>query len=493
MDSRTPQVEYLHYAWLVVRKRRRLITVVALSTLAAVMFFSYLVTPVWEASALVHVERTSKQNLSLFRDVNLPVPEAAASSDTALGLIPLLTGTSMAYDVVTTFGLDELSREKRLEPSTARDVIKNLMVDIVYGPLWLWRGWQEPNWTDKAAEEFAEDWIDVEEEEQRTGVIRITVFGESPQQATEIANGMIELLETRTLELSRGQAGSAYDFVSQELGEAEENVKSAEAEVEEFQRDAGLYAPDETRRLLVEQVNGLEMELLATTRLVGQVQTSLRGLARGEQDQPASTFVQANISLSPVIIDLQTRLVELHARRSALLVEHTEAYPDVLVLEAEIERNLEQLRDALEVELANLVAREKELRQSVEEVERRLATMPEKEMELARLQQAVEVRRSILGALRTRQAQLAIERESVANEYGIRVLDRAYLPPGTDADWPIWGLNLVMGLMLALTFGLGGAFVAEYWNEPIRTERDVRQLLGVPLLGRFPDLTDEDS
>ena len=486
METPPPQLEYLQYAWFVIRKRKWMMTVIGLTAFAAVQFFGYLVTPVWEGTTLLLVERTSKQNVSVFREVDMPVG-AGTGGDPALELIPLLTGWNMAYDVVREYGLDDLTREQRYNPATLRDVIKNFMVDVVYSPYYLVRGWQEPNWADKAAEDFIEDSIDIEEEEEKTSVINLTVYGESPQLAADIANGMARLLEQRTLEFSRSKAATVYEFVARQVDEAQVNLEKAQEDVVRFQNANDLYGPDESRRLRVEKLDQLRTDLVATRRLQGELASSLVA------SQTGSEFLQANIDLSPVIRQIEVSLVTLNARRSALLLEKTPDHPDVRIVDTEIERNRQQLKQALGAESAMLTVRAGALEENIQELESQVRAMPEKEMELTRLLQVLAINRSVFETLKSRLEQLAMAQASVSNEYTIRVLDRAFVPPGRDQDWPLWWLNVVAGLFLGLVFGVGGAFFLEYWNHPVRTARDVERSLGLRFLGRFPELSVRDS
>ena len=491
METAAAQIEYLQYVWLVFRKRKWMMAVIGLATFAAVQFFGYLVTPVWEGTTLLLVERTSKQNLSIFREVDIPVASNdTGGGDTALDLIPLLLGWNMGYDVVRQFGLDEQMREKRFSPPTLRDVIKNLMVDIIYSPYYLIRGWEEPNWTDRAAEEFVEDWLDIKEEEEGSGVINLTVYGETPQQAMDVANGMAALLEQRTQAFSRSRAAAAYEFAAAQVDQAEANLKKAEDNVARFQEVNGLYGVEDNRRLLVQKLDKFRTDLISTRRLREEVNSSLLG---GAQSRSSTQFLQANIELSPVIRQIETALVALNARRAALLLEKTPDHPDIKVVDAEIERNQQQLKDALSVENATLTVREQELERDIQELEAQIRGMPEKEIELARLQQVLMINRSVFETLKSRRERLAVEQQSVGNEYTIRVIDRAFVPPGRDQDWPLWWLNILAGLFLAFVFGVGGAFVVEYWNEPVLSSREVEQVLGVRLLGRFPELDRRDS
>jgi succinoglycan biosynthesis transport protein ExoP len=486
MEAHTPQIEYLHYAWLVVRKRKWMILGVGLATFAIVQFFGYLVTPIWEGTTLVLVERTSMQNVSVFREVDMPVT-GAAGDNPAAELVPLLTGSNMAYDVVREFHLDDLTRKKRMDPPTMRDVIKGAIVDALYSPLYLIRGWQEPNWTDKAADEFVEDWVDVKEEEERTGVINITVNGESPQLAADVANGMVTFLEQRTEQFSRAKAAQSYPVVSRQVAEAEANLKRSEEALVRFQEAAGVYGPEESRRLLVEKLDQLRTDLESTRRRQGELASSMVA------GQANNQFLQANIDLNPVIGQIQGALVTLNARRSALLLEKTPDHPDVKVVDAEIEKNRRQLTEALAVENSMLNVRTGELGKSIQDVQSQIFAMPKKETELARLQQLVTINRQVFETAKSRLEQVAMDQQSTNNEYTIRVLDRAYVPPGRGQDWPVWPLNILAGILLGLMFGVGGAFGLEYWNRPVLAARDVEQVLGLRFLGRFPELEQGDS
>jgi len=180
------------------------------------------------------------------------------------------------------------------------------------------------------------------------------------------------------------------------------------------------------------------------------------------------------------------------AKRSALLLERTAAHPEVEVIDTEIARNQQQLKDALAAESSTLRLRETELQRNISDLESSARGIPGKEMELARLQQVAAINRTVFETLRSRLEQLAMDKQSMSNEYTIRVLDRAYVPAGRDQDWPLWWLNIVAGLFLAVAFGIGGAFVLEYWNRPVLAARDVEQA-GLRFLGRFPELDDRNS
>ena len=49
-------------------------------------------------------------------------------------------------------------------------------------------------------------------------------------------------------------------------------------------------------------------------------------------------------------------------------------------------------------------------------------------------------------------------------------------------------LNVAIAAILGLFCGLGAAFFLEYMNRTIRTTDDVKEYLGLPVLGAIPDI-----
>ena len=517
MQPPNAKIEYVHYFWLVVRKRKGLIAYVALGTLFAVCFFGFLITPVWEGTSLVLVERASKQSLGLFKDVDMPVSEQGGG--VALELIPTLTGWNMAYDIVKKYHLDERMRIRRQERPTLRDKIKGLMADVAYSPLTLmeWLGLRptaDPDWVDKAADDFIEDWLDIEEVEEGTSVISLTVYGETEELATEISNDMVMMLKDKTRSFTREGAENSLGFVENQVEVAAHNQRQAEDALASYKAANRLFSLDDDRRLKVEKIDQYQTALLNTKKERQEAEANIAAVERELSRTPERKILSATLEKNPVIVSLEDRIVDLELKRASLLVEKEEGHPDLQVLSAQVAQAKTELKSAvqsvveaqteainpdyqgllsrsvdLKVQSDTLTARQSAFKDILAGLERDLDALPEKEIELRRLSQIVDINKSVYDTLKTRLERLRIEQGTENNEYNIRVLDRAFVPPSRDQDWPVWWLNIAVGIFLGGIFGFGTAFVMEYWNEPVLTITDVEEGIGVPLLGRVGDLT----
>ncbi len=92
MQTQSSKSDTMRYVVFVILKRKGLLCLTGLVTFFSIIFFSYLINPTWEGLSQIVVERNSKQQLSIFKDVNQPVHEGGGESATALNLLPVLSG-----------------------------------------------------------------------------------------------------------------------------------------------------------------------------------------------------------------------------------------------------------------------------------------------------------------------------------------------------------------------------------------------------------------
>lgn len=55
------------------------------------------------------------------------------------------------------------------------------------------------------------------------------------------------------------------------------------------------------------------------------------------------------------------------------------------------------------------------------------------------------------------------------------------------------GLKIMIGILVGMTLGLGGAFYQEYAQRTINTVKEAQQYLGLPVLGSIPEFGDDTS
>ena len=76
------------------------------------------------------------------------------------------------------------------------------------------------------------------------------------------------------------------------------------------------------------------------------------------------------------------------------------------------------------------------------------------------------------------------------NMDNVRILARAQLPVGPIS--PRLTLNIAIGFIIGAMFGIGLAFLLEFLDKTVKTEQEIENLTGIPVLGSIPRMTEED-
>ncbi len=155
--------------------------------------------------------------------------------------------------------------------------------------------------------------------------------------------------------------------------------------------------------------------------------------------------------------------------------------PQIGALNQRIRTGHEALQAAVRASLESLGHRSEALSSEIDSLRTHLLTFPGKETRIAQL----EIERDILQdtySYLLGQYQQAQLQEATISHY-VEILDGA-----SPASRIGTGLRdkVILGLLVGLLLGLGGAFFLEYLDQTIKSAADVERVLGVPVLGIIP-------
>ena len=158
----------------------------------------------------------------------------------------------------------------------------------------------------------------------------------------------------------------------------------------------------------------------------------------------------------------------------------------------EITQGIDTHYQALQLSLTNelaqlqaLKARQKILGQQLEERKAALLEITSHEMNLKGLQREIDIANS-----EYQRYQENLQRAKVDAELDSgRISNVSIMQPPSFSQVPIKprkALNLLLGLLLGLSGGLGLAFFREYFDSSIKSAEDVEEKLGLPVLASIP-------
>jgi uncharacterized protein involved in exopolysaccharide biosynthesis len=310
----------------------------------------------------------------------------------------------------------------------------------------------------------------------------------------------------------RGSKGLSR-FYEDQRRDLEKRLRTAEDALKEFADREAVVSPKDEIQVAVQSVANLEATLREVNANISGTEEKLRTVQQQLADQPAIIKRYQYLEVNPVVTQLTQQLVDRQVDRVTLLRKYTEKDRHVRDNAEEIDELQtqldEELRDRptvvsrqmlrtnpvredrlrllldLESQLKEMRARRAAIEEDSVRSGRRLISLRQKALEFDRLDQEVRNRRDAfeLYVKREQEARIseAMDRERFVN---VDVVQRPALPlERADSN----RVSVLLSLISGLAVSLGGAFGLEYLNRSLRTEYDVEQHLGLPLLGSIAD------
>lgn len=314
---------------------------------------------------------------------------------------------------------------------------------------------------------------------REANLIQITCRSERPKQAQRLCQSVSSSYMELRSDLRRTEATAAAAFLSGQVEQVGARLAEAENQLGQYQRNNQAVALDE--RASAEVVQYAQMR--AHREQVEAERSTLNRVIRstGEYRDLASspTFLR---SQSPLVGDLLSSLVQLENRRSELAVTRTERNPDLAAIDERI-RDIEGQLGSFARNYENALGQEvRSLDVALGRTGGQLTAIPMKQVETARLQRQVTLLADLYTYLQTRLREAEVA--EAVNLPSVRIVDRPSMPFGPSQ--PKVMLNLGLGAILGLGFGIMIAFYRDHADSRLRERKEVERETGIPVLGMIP-------
>jgi len=347
----------------------------------------------------------------------------------------------------------------------------------------------------------------------RAGLVEIRAEASKPRVALDIANTYIDVLLSRTRSFNVDDAKSTREYLTQQLTQVNQSLQTSDNDLREFTLSrGGVRIPDRSFQT-ADRLSQLEASIAEIQANRTMSQTRLSALRAKLDNLPAPVAaVKAPIpSVSPAQTGrLRAKLASLEAQLVEAASRYPEDHPRIRSLRqqiADIQRDLgDAVREstsadlsassvptqdrgafaemvaALDTSVVSLTAQESALREQASNLRRSLVGMTKDELEYRRLASDAETNRKLAAMLQDKLGAARIREQGEMNV--VKVID----PPGFPVPAPNERRIKLLAIALALSFvvGVAGPGVVEYFNRPIQTENDVRQITGLPVLSTVP-------
>lgn len=326
-----------------------------------------------------------------------------------------------------------------------------------------------------------------------TYVIGIAVTDGNPVSAAETANALVDEYFAMQARAQADHREGVTAWLSERVEVLAGAVQAADAAVEAYRSEAGLFAVENERlpaaaelvtanRLLVETRTemltvGAQLDQLRESISSGDIQTGLEG------DLRSSTF----IALHARFIDLTEQEKILTARLGPNATAVGSVRDQLAQARDNVLDELGRIAERMERQLEGLSRRAEATEGRIVELRRLTMDDAQKSIRLRELEREAAGKRvlyeSMLAQLNSTTEQQTFESSAA------RVIARA-VPPDTKSA-PQSKMLVVLAVVGGLILGSGGAFLRETMDNRMRRPEDVQDELGFPLIGVAPNFADD--
>jgi capsular exopolysaccharide synthesis family protein len=456
--------------WLRVLARRR--------TLIAVVF-SAVVLIVGVATFLQPRSYTTEVRLIAG---NSSAAQAAPSADQNL---PVLNALLSAGGVQSPETYTELLHETPV----AREVIKRLGLDIAPGAL---------------AGHVAIKPV------PGTSILGVAVSWSDPQTSAKIANTYANVFVDRERNLIAHQADSAIGFLQTQLPIAEQRLRTAQDALADYQSRNGIAdLPTQTQSQL-SQVAALDAKTSQAELDGRQAEAQLQSVTAQLATIPQTIEGQRNTNQNPVASSLDQQIANVRAQLDSARKEYTDDHPTVIALRGQLAslekeasnqsatviagstripnpvyQQLEQQAATLRAQISSDASQAGTARSQRAALEPAVRALPERTQRIGALTREAKAAEDVYNTLEKKYDDAMLSRTTALSDVTIT---QSADPEGASIA-PNYLLNLAVAVIAGIVLALGAAFILEFFDDRFRSEDDVKERLGIPVLASIPALT----
>jgi capsular exopolysaccharide synthesis family protein len=318
----------------------------------------------------------------------------------------------------------------------------------------------------------------------------ITVSDRKPQRAALIANAVADTYIEYNLDYKLEGARSAMAWLAEQEADLKRQLESSELKLYQYKKDRNLLAVslDDKQSMLSQNLANVNakltdlhiriLELDAKRKTIEQARANIREeetLPEIREKEGIQKLREEYIALSKEYADLSSRYGPQYPKMKAIAGQ-------METIQKAYQQEIDAVLAAFQKSYDELKENEHELKLLMEQQKKEAIELSKIEVEYKPLQRAAEQESKMYSVVASRQKEIDITGPMKTNN--VRILERAIVPSAPVRPKPVQ--NLMLGLLMGLGAGIGLAFAIEALDNTLKTQQDVEQFLGTPVLGLVP-------
>jgi capsular exopolysaccharide synthesis family protein len=346
-----------------------------------------------------------------------------------------------------------------------------------------------------------------------TSILSLKVVWTDPVVSAQIANTYAGVFVDRERHLVSQQAETAIGFLDQQLPEAQHRMQASQAALAAYQVRSGIADLPAQTKSDIDTLAGLEAKAQQAQLEANQARAQLE-VAQGQlASTPATIVGSQNEAANPVRSQEEQQVATLRGQLEAARRQYTDAHPAVIALRNQLNAAEHELKaqpasvgagsstipnptyQALEQQISTLESTASGAEAQVETLQRqrdqlrpRLDKLPDEARRIGDLERESKTAEAVYDALSAKYQEAIIARTTALSD--VTVTQAA--SPDVFSVSPNLAVNTVLGAIVGLFLALMAALGADFLDSRFRTEDDVRDRLGLPVLATVPQIDATD-
>ena len=328
--------------------------------------------------------------------------------------------------------------------------------------------------------------LKVEDIGEQTNILLIKYRHQDPTLARNILNKLIEVYLKHNVARKSQDISQTLSFIDSQLNIIRSELELSELNLDKYKSEHGFVELSSETTSLINKISEFEKAKTELTLKRKQIEPLYNSLQ--SNDSLGSEFILPTLTTEdPIITTMVSSLTQLEIQRRTLLEDYTEKHPQIIMLTTQINESKKKILETLGNMLNAINQRESALSMVLKRYEENLKKIPQAERQFAMLTRSTKVNEEIYTFLLKKHEETRIAKAATVSS--IRVIDPALLP-----EFPVEPKkkkNLIIGLIVGLFAGVSFAFIAEFFDDSIKSVEEVERKLNLPVYGFIPHFPDQ--
>jgi succinoglycan biosynthesis transport protein ExoP len=319
-----------------------------------------------------------------------------------------------------------------------------------------------------------------------TNLVKIKVQHEDPWMTVNVANGLARAYQDYVVQQQMDTVKENLRYMTQEICKLRDTIEESEQKLHRYREQSNMLEANQENSLQAGELAHLRRDsnLLKAQRIEVEAQLSeLRKLIN-----KGANYIPA-FAKSELLENIASQLVNARLELEKLLKRYKKKHPKVIniqtnidMLEQQFLTEIKKAFDSKYTEYQVLLKKEKLFDESLAQYTEKVIQSDRFEIEYGLLEHEASANQELYNVM-MRQLKSVNISEGIQNRT-ISIIEQATFPEN-----PIYvnkTLNILLSLVLGLVLGICLALFLDYLDCTIKGVEDVKESLGLPVLGIIP-------